>query len=350
MPKFSVIIPVYNVAPYLRECLDSVCVAAEKVKEQGDGEQRTGSPLVEVICVDDGSTDGSGEILDEYVARFNSSTFQPFNFLTFRAIHQKNAGVSAARNAALDVARGEWILFLDADDVWSDNLLERVVSVVKRTNCDVVKFGLARFTDAKALVWNGVGDDRVEVEDIRRFVSAQILSGWLWQRAYRRSLIRQLRFPRYRIGEDMSFMVQVILRANSCAVVTDRLYGYRCRPGSASQIRKDCRDVGYSIAYLRDVFEAFESSGRHIASATLRSFSNAATELVANEITRLPVTEREGAFREAQASWRRLAELRVFPQGQKFRLRLARIFPFWWVAFILFCVPYRLKLKGLHRS
>ena len=92
MPFFSIIIPVYNVAPYLRECLDSVL--AQTFTDW------------EAICVDDGSTDGSGAILDEYAAKDNR----------FRVIHQQNAGVSVARNTALSRIRGEWFLFLDGDD------------------------------------------------------------------------------------------------------------------------------------------------------------------------------------------------------------------------------------------
>ena len=97
--KLSVIVPVYNVAPYLRECLDSLL--AQTCADW------------EAVCVDDGSTDGSGAILDEYAA----------NDPRFRVIHQKNAGVSAARNAAIDVAKGEWIAFLDADDAVSPRLV-----------------------------------------------------------------------------------------------------------------------------------------------------------------------------------------------------------------------------------
>ena len=97
---FSIIIPVYNVAQYLRECLDSVLA-----QTFGDWE---------AICVDDGSTDGSAAILDEYAAKD----------ARFRVIHQENAGVSAARNAALDAAKGEFFLFLDGDDLLRNDALE----------------------------------------------------------------------------------------------------------------------------------------------------------------------------------------------------------------------------------
>ena len=92
MPYFSIIIPVYNVAPYLRECLDSVL-------------KQTFTDW-EAICIDDGSTDESGAILDEYAAKDKR----------FRVIHQANAGVSAARNAALDKVQGEWDDFCRAAD------------------------------------------------------------------------------------------------------------------------------------------------------------------------------------------------------------------------------------------
>lgn len=94
-PAISVIVPIYNVEPYLGECLDSLC----------------GQTLrnIEIIGVDDGSTDGSGALLDEYAAKDKRII----------AVHQKNAGVSAARNAGMRLARGEYLAFVDGDD-WMD--------------------------------------------------------------------------------------------------------------------------------------------------------------------------------------------------------------------------------------
>ena len=99
-PKFSIIIPAYNVAPYLRESLDSVLAQTHTNWE--------------AICVDDGSSDGSGEILDEYAAR------DP----RFKIVHQINEGVARAREVGLSAANGEWICWIDADDKVDPEFLE----------------------------------------------------------------------------------------------------------------------------------------------------------------------------------------------------------------------------------
>lgn len=104
-PLFSIIIPVYGVEPYLRKCLDSVV-------NQTCGDW-------ECICVDDGSLDNCGKILDEYKTSFKGKQ-------RFEVIHQANGGVSAARNTALNVAQGEWVQFLDADDSLKLDFLERL--------------------------------------------------------------------------------------------------------------------------------------------------------------------------------------------------------------------------------
>ena len=115
-PFFSIIIPVYNVAPYLRECLDSVL--AQTFTDW------------EAICVDDGSTDGSGAILDEYAAKDNR----------FRVFHQKNAGVSVARNNGLMLASGEWIWFVDSDDSIREGSLALIKHALDNNkDVDVVK-------------------------------------------------------------------------------------------------------------------------------------------------------------------------------------------------------------------
>lgn len=103
-PKISIIVPVYNFAPYLRQCLDSL--VGQTYRD------------IEIICADDGSTDESGEILDQYAAED----------LRIRALHIENSGVPAARNLALDHAAGEYVIFVDGDDWIETNTCETVLA------------------------------------------------------------------------------------------------------------------------------------------------------------------------------------------------------------------------------
>lgn len=117
MIKLSIIVPVYNVAPYLRKCVDSLL--------SQDFED------YEIILVDDGSPDGCPQICDEYAK----------GHANIRVIHQTNAGLSAARNAGLKVAKGEYVCFVDSDDYWEKNVLGGLMAQVERDNLDVLRFG-----------------------------------------------------------------------------------------------------------------------------------------------------------------------------------------------------------------
>lgn len=124
----SIIVPVYNVEKYLRECLDSI--------------SQLKAVTWEAILVDDGSTDTSGQICDEYAKQDSR----------FRVIHQKNAGVSAARNAGLEAAEGEWIWFVDSDD--SINPDFTIVNPEVMENADYVLFDKHTFKDGEDLMKN----------------------------------------------------------------------------------------------------------------------------------------------------------------------------------------------------
>jgi glycosyltransferase involved in cell wall biosynthesis len=135
MPFFSIIIPVYNVAPYLRECLDSVL--AQTFTDW------------EAICVDDGSTDGSGAILDEYAARDNR----------FRVFHQSNQGVAVARQVALDNITGDWMIAIDPDDwVESSNLMD-LYNTVTDTDVDMVWCNYYIDKNGKTILQNTCGEN-----------------------------------------------------------------------------------------------------------------------------------------------------------------------------------------------
>lgn len=116
--KLSFIVPVYNVAPYLRKCVDSLLA------------QDIPSSEYEIILIDDGSPDACPQICDEYAATYEN----------IRVIHQKNGGLSAARNSGIEAARGEYLCFVDSDDYWQPNVLSGLMAQVERDNLDVLRF------------------------------------------------------------------------------------------------------------------------------------------------------------------------------------------------------------------
>ena len=132
MIKLSFIVPVYNVAPYLRKCVDSLLA-----QDYDD---------YEIILVDDGSTDESSAICDEYAASsLSAAGTSPFSeadhsIAPIRVIHQPNAGLSAARNAGIKCANGAYLCFVDSDDYWEENVLGGLMAQVERDNLDVLRF------------------------------------------------------------------------------------------------------------------------------------------------------------------------------------------------------------------
>ena len=207
-PFFSIIVPVYNVAPYLRACLDSVLA-----QTFGDWE---------CLCVDDGSTDGSGEILDVY-ARGDSR---------FRVFHQTNKGVSAARNFALDRMRGEWFWCVDGDDAIRSDALAWLHDVVAcYSQLDSIAFYPSigkQFSEVKWLPLPLV-NEVCPTEQVTSFsLSAHRQAAW--STVMRRS---PHRFEPYVIGEDALFQVTAYFMNRQRLALSERFYFYRERPQSA---------------------------------------------------------------------------------------------------------------------
>lgn len=230
-PFFSIIIPVYNVAPYLRECLDSVL--AQTLTDW------------EAICVDDGSTDGSGAILDEYAAKDKR----------FRVIHQKNAGVSAARNTALDTAKGEWLIFLDGDDILRADGLEIFLLYARVKECDGILVhpyipywkGDAippRMIKTKVLLENATREDLI--------FGSYAANGFPFSRVYKRNVFGHLRFPvGVKMAEDVHFWFDALCISARWTILNAEYYLYRQRQDSVcgQKSPKDCEAVLDSVLY-----------------------------------------------------------------------------------------------------
>jgi len=202
----SIIIPIYKVEPYLRKCVDSVLS-----QTYGD---------FEAILVDDGSPDGCGRICDEYAAKDPRIV----------VIHQKNAGLSAARNAGLNIARGGWVTFLDSDDWINPTYLG---SLFAATNADCpISVAIMRSTD-------GVRDLSIVGNELPAVVSPEevydkcdLLAVWACGKLFRRDLIGSLRFLDGRIQEGEFFTYQVLFKPARVSIAHDAIYYYLRRSDS----------------------------------------------------------------------------------------------------------------------
>ena len=243
MAKFSVIIPVYNVAPYLRECLDSV-------------QAQTFRDWV-CVCVDDGSTDGSGVILDEYTVKD----------ARFRVIHQANAGEGVARNAGLAAATGEWIVFLDGDDVLSPNALDYLAKAIT-PEVDCLRFGFESFPEFKHPVFpKNESVSQMDV-DVSKRIDMSIFYAFVCQHTYRREAIVEMQFKRYKRGCDRVFFDDFLLnRTSSVRTLDITLYGYRQRATSAVHAEPSTQVLLDEMDHRLDIIRMIDDSPKTVVYA-----------------------------------------------------------------------------------
>ena len=211
----SVIVPIFNAEQHLERCLGSIMGQTY--------------PHLEIIVVDDGSTDHSGGIIRKFAERDNR----------IRPIFQSNAGVSAARNAGLDAATGVFVSFIDADDWLEPDAIEFVLSEATTHGLDFVTFDYFvdypdRAVASGTLVqFDGILDTRLGLEAV---LATQ--NRFAWSRVYRRALIGSTRFREdIHWGEDTIFVVEVARHAKSSAVIHRPLYHYVQSEGSATRSR-----------------------------------------------------------------------------------------------------------------
>lgn len=218
-PKVSVIIPVYNAEQYLCQCLDSVCT--QTLKE------------LEIICVDDGSTDRSQEILKEYAGKD----------ARIRIVAQQNGGAGAARNHGLQIAAGECLSFLDSDDFFEPDMLKLSYEQLQRYQADFVVFNSDQYhMDQEKFVKI---DWALRMQDVppympfthRELTDNVFLSfvGWAWDKLYSREFVlkHNLQFQEQRTTNDMLFVFSALVLAKRIAVV-DQILAHQRRGSGAS--------------------------------------------------------------------------------------------------------------------
>ena len=242
MVKVSVIVPVYNVEEYLAWCLDTV--VAQTFED------------IEIICVNDGSTDRSCDILEHY-KNFDSR---------IKIINKKNGGLSSARNEGIEAAVGKYILFLDSDDWLSSTAVEHLYNDAEKNDSDVVVFDFiwddclkktkTIMTNKEYYDGSTFNIDTIDLFMYKHFPPAA------WSRMYRTSLIKEndIRFFEDMIYEDLPFWAEVFVKSKKITYIPELLYSYRAlREGSL--MAKRGRVVFDIIKAYDRVENIFKSSG-----------------------------------------------------------------------------------------
>lgn len=206
----SIIIPVYKVEEYLRQCLDSIVNQTYR--------------NLEIILVDDGSPDSCGKICDEYAQKD----------ARFKVLHKENGGLSDARNAGLDIFQGDYLMFIDSDDWVDPDFCEKALTYALRYNVSCVAFGVKNIVDGKCAFYT-------KTDIVKKMSSEEILKHALMEafpleyvcnKIFSKNIIKHIRFPKGYLYEDMAVTYQLLHRAKDVLIIPDCTYNYRCsRPG-----------------------------------------------------------------------------------------------------------------------
>lgn len=220
---FSVIVPVYNVEKFLPRCLDSI------IKQTYQ--------YMEIILIDDGSTDRSGEICEKY-AKINAK---------IRVIHQENKGLPAARNEGIRNAKGEFVVFVDSDDFVEKELLSKINEKMKE-GYDICSFSVRRVDEEGKLLYDmlfGENPGKIDFSEVNKkeFIWGKVMQykvGWeAWISTYRMDIIRNNNLNFHEdilFAEDIAFTVEYILCAKKWVKIPDILYNYTMRKDSIIKV------------------------------------------------------------------------------------------------------------------
>jgi CDP-glycerol glycerophosphotransferase len=241
MRRLSVVVPIYNVEDYLDECLRSLAG-----QTFGD---------FEAVLVDDGSTDGSAAIAQRFIAGDER----------FRLVARPNGGLSRARNTGTEEARGEYLAFLDSDDVLPPDAYERLVGALERTGSDFATGNVERLTatglEQAGFVAAAFGRTRLRTH-VRRFaplLGDRTACNKVWRRTFWDA--HELRFPEGRLHEDIPVVVPAHFQARSVDVISAPVYRYRVRAGGVPSITQ----LRHELRALRDRRAAVEEVLAYIA-------------------------------------------------------------------------------------
>ena len=241
--KISIIIPVYNVEEYISPCIDSVLNQTYR--------------NLEIILVDDGSTDSCPAICDEYAKRDDR----------IKVIHKSNGGLADARNAGLQIATGDYIGYVDSDDYIHQEMYERLLAACEKYQADV---GICRFHIFSDEVGVLIDHREMKVYNNHEALTAyidesveELITPSAWSKLYKRECVEGLQFPKGKLCEDIVYTTKAFYHADKVVYLDQELYFYRNRPGSimndstvlARRIREEIEQYLDRIQFLQDINE-----------------------------------------------------------------------------------------------
>ena len=323
---FSIIIPVYNVAPYLCECLDSVLAQAFTDWE--------------CLCVDDGSTDGSGDILDEYAEKDKR----------FRVFHTENGGVSSARNLALDNANGEWVWCVDGDDIIHPSALNHIVGVLSSSSVDAYAYSgyLSGESIGGDIHWPNLDAASAHIQNSKDLESYMAFKSACWSVLHRRKLFRNIRYQPFARSEDVLFNTSLFWACHTFAIDNAVLYFYRQRNDSARGSPLNAVGEGDDLKAKRIIIDIEREHKEVFAGSNALSFRNwrRRTSLAGDQNRFLCLRNSEKS--KIMKTWLELQRSAIKAgygyRDQKFSVSVCSVFPFGWVSDK--CIRFILRLNG----
>lgn len=239
MCKVSVIVPVYKTdEKILRRCLE--CLTAQTFCDN-----------MEIIVVDDGSPDNCGSICDEYAEKYSFT----------KVIHQENSGVSAARNAGLDAAKGDYIGFADADDYMQKDMYEAMYNCAVKYDADLVTTGYSKEKGGKLTQYGCKCEEQLDADEaLKEFLLCRNVDFTVWNKLFRRNAIENIRFELGQpIGEDKYFIFEVL--RHGVDVVCSDICKYVYVQGEESAMRSDFsqKKLQSSIYFAEKINDAMKS-------------------------------------------------------------------------------------------
>ena len=231
----SIIVPVYKIEPYIRQCIESILSQTYK--------------NIEIILVDDGSPDNCGKICDEYAAIDDR----------IKVIHKKNGGLSEARNYGLKEAQGVYVSFIDGDDYVDKSFYQMLYEAAEKENCDIAECYSVNFEDGN-IPQGSYRSGQTCLSPLEWLTESNVgdfLPCVVWNKIYKKTLFDGIEFPVGRHYEDEATTYKVVYKSSKIVRIKSALYFYRQRSGSITQLEKTIKEINEQYIALEEKCDFF---------------------------------------------------------------------------------------------